>query len=63
MAGLLLKAVYFRDASREGSTMQQNVLKVGDRLPDFTLPTLDGGIVRSSDYRGRPLLLYIWGSW
>ncbi|MDP9352808.1 MAG: peroxiredoxin family protein [Chloroflexota bacterium] len=43
--------------------MLQNVLNVGDTAPDFMLPTLSGDHVTLSDYRGRPLLLYIWGSW
>jgi cytochrome c biogenesis protein CcmG, thiol:disulfide interchange protein DsbE len=37
--------------------------KVGQRAPDFTLPTLHGGTVRLSDYRGKPVVLNFWASW
>ncbi len=30
---------------------------LGDPLPEFDLPTADGGVVHSRDLRGRPLLL------
>lgn len=29
----------------------------GEPFPDFDLPTTDGGRVRSSEYRGQPLLV------
>lgn len=35
----------------------------GDEAPDFTLPTLDGGEVTLSDYRGKVVLLNIWATW
>ena len=31
--------------------------------PDFTLPGLDGQMVRLSDYRGKVVLLNIWATW
>jgi peroxiredoxin len=36
---------------------------VGDRLPDVSLPRLDGGELRLADLRGKRLLLFMWGSW
>lgn len=33
---------------------------VGKPLPDFTLTTLDGGALLSSDLRGRPALVFLW---
>ena len=37
--------------------------KVGDRAPDFTLPSLDGVPVSLSSYRGRKTILFMWASW
>jgi cytochrome c biogenesis protein CcmG/thiol:disulfide interchange protein DsbE len=37
--------------------------QVGDRAPDFSATTLDGGRVSLSDYAGRPVVLNFWASW
>lgn len=36
---------------------------VGSRLPDVTLPSLDGDDVHLAELRGKRRLLYLWGSW
>ena len=36
---------------------------VGDPLPEFAVPLLDGGTLRSEDLRGRPHLLIFWTTW
>jgi peroxiredoxin len=36
---------------------------VGDPLPEFAVPLLDGGALRSADLRGRPHLLIFWTTW
>jgi cytochrome c biogenesis protein CcmG, thiol:disulfide interchange protein DsbE len=38
-------------------------VEVGELLPDFTLPGLDEGPVRLSDFRGKPLVLTFFASW
>jgi cytochrome c biogenesis protein CcmG/thiol:disulfide interchange protein DsbE len=35
----------------------------GNLAPDFLLETLDGGSLRLSDLRGRPVLVNFWASW
>lgn len=35
-------------------------LKVGDKAPDFNLPSDGGGTVKLADYKGRPLVLYFY---
>lgn len=36
---------------------------VGDRLPEWSLPTLDGTELQLNALRGKRVLLFIWGSW
>lgn len=38
-------------------------LVVGQAAPDFDLETLDGGQVRLSELKGKPLILNFWASW
>ena len=35
----------------------------GDKAPDFTLPDLDGKVVRLDDQRGKVVFLNIWATW
>lgn len=36
---------------------------VGERLPAYAAPTLEGDTVRLRDYRGRALLFNVWATW
>jgi peroxiredoxin len=36
---------------------------VGERAPDLTLATLEGGRLRLRDLEGRRVLLFCWASW
>ena len=36
---------------------------IGQPAPDFELTTIDGKRVRLADYRGRTLVINVWGSW
>ncbi|MGE5675076.1 MAG: TlpA family protein disulfide reductase [Mycobacterium leprae] len=38
-------------------------LAVGNRAPDFTLPTLGGAKVQLSSLRGKPVLVNFWATW
>ncbi|MCL4798942.1 MAG: TlpA family protein disulfide reductase [Burkholderiales bacterium] len=37
--------------------------EVGDEVPDLVLPTLDGGVGRLADYRGKVVLLVFTATW
>ncbi len=36
---------------------------VGDLLPDWRLPALDGSEFHPETLRGKRVLLFVWGSW
>lgn len=38
-------------------------LGVGQRIGDFSLPTLDGNLVTPEDIKGKKTLIFVWGSW
>lgn len=35
----------------------------GKTAPDFTLPTLDGGVMKLAEHKGKLIFLNIWASW
>lgn len=45
------------------STDTNRLPTVGDRLPDWSLPNLDGTELRLGALRGKRVLFFIWGSW
>ncbi len=50
LAGLLLVGLL-------GTTGVSSALNVGDKAPDFTLPSTTGGKISLSQYRGKKLVL------
>ena len=36
------------------------MLKIGDKAPDFSLPTGDGSLVRLRDFKGKKVILYFY---
>jgi DsbE subfamily thiol:disulfide oxidoreductase len=37
--------------------------QIGDRVPDFVLPRLDGKVQQLSNYRGKVVMLNLWATW
>jgi peroxiredoxin len=38
-------------------------VNIGDAAPDFSVPSLDGGQIKLSDYSGKYVLLEFWATW
>ena len=53
------------DALTSGLVLGEDALQVavGERVPDFSLDTPDGGTFRLSDYRGQAVVLNFWATW
>jgi hypothetical protein len=47
----------WRATNEERAYFQKDVVKAGDPAPDFALPTLEGGEVRLSSLRGKPVVI------
>jgi len=40
-----------------------NVVQVGDRMPDLTLASINGGEIDLARYAGKKYIVYMWASW
>ena len=36
---------------------------IGDVAPDVALPSIDGRVIRFSDFRSKRLMVFMWASW
>jgi hypothetical protein len=39
------------------------VLQVGDKMPIFELPTMEGQAVGLEDFAGKRFIIFMWASW
>lgn len=53
---------FTRSESAGKSGEFKNSLRAGEEAPDFDLPTLEGGRIRLSDFRGKKHVLLEFGS-
>jgi len=44
-------------------TMQDHIVQVGDKAPDFTITTSSGATISPKNFGGRVLVLNFWASW
>ncbi len=64
MAGFALALGSALGAAVAPARAQEVGFRIGQLVPDITLPTIDGeGVVRLSDLRGRRVLLIEFASW
>ena len=56
---MILTPVYFPGVQAESAQAAHK----GFQAPDFTLQTPGGQNVTLSDYRGKPVLVFLWASW
>jgi len=50
-------------ASSPAGLLDASSATIGQPAPDFALLTVDGNLVRLSDYRGRTVVVNFWASW
>lgn len=58
----IIGAVWFATAESADPALP-GVGETNRPAPDITMPALDGGAVRLSDYRGKVVLVNFWGTW
>jgi len=69
IAALVLFLAYAQWGYLESLTEKQRLIAtskfpiVSEPAPDFSLPTLDGGIGSLNDYMGQPLIIDFWTTW
>lgn len=42
---------------------EEDLIKVGEAAPDFTLVNMEGEAVKLKDYRGKGVIINFWGTW
>lgn len=69
--GVLLAVQHFELVGADNSVpvahalgpLDASTARIGDTAPDFALETLDGTVVRLSDFRGRTVIVNFWATW
>lgn len=45
------------------STASDNLLHVGDAMPELAFPTLEGDSLSLADLHGKKYIVFMWASW
>jgi peroxiredoxin len=61
IAVLAIVGALFLFAKNGGQRVR--IVQEGDRAPEFQLPSLDGGKVNLSSYRGKVVMVHFWATW
>lgn len=51
------------DSSNKNEQSNFNLISRGIKMPDFELTTVDGEVVKLSDYSGKIVLINVWATW
>jgi peroxiredoxin len=63
LIGLVIIAAVWLVTARTAEPELPGVGETNRPAPDIAMPTLDGGTLRLSDYRGQVVLVNFWGTW
>lgn len=63
LCALIISVVWMLSGRSEDTAASFLLSEVSRPAPDFALPTLDGGTVRLSNYRGKVVLVNFWATW
>ena len=48
---------------KTSSTGESGATRIGKQAPAFEMPSFSGGLIKLSDYKGRPVIINFWASW
>lgn len=60
---ICLAIFYMSGCGGSHSNVKPEDIVVGGNVGDFSLPTIDGGTLNSSEFKGQPVVLNFWATW
>jgi thiol-disulfide isomerase/thioredoxin len=60
---VIILMAFFLVTACSGSGSKGEIEKMEGGAPDFTLPSVDGSMVRLSDYQGKVIMVDFWATW
>lgn len=62
LVAVLISTAVYTIWAKDSSFVAEGI-KIGDKAPDFELHTLDGDVVKLSDYEGKRVMVNFWATW